>query len=131
MLNIYLVYEINLLPWKYISDPDKYKYSGCGIGFIVTGAFPLSHGSGFDKNVIMFGADMSSSVPIDNWKKYILIFRKGPMQWLDNTALIAEKSYATNFSEQLKKFSIIMGQIVIYLLIVLLKSINWKQKILQ
>ena len=54
------------------ADPDKYKYSGYGIGFDASGSFSLSNGSGFGKNVI-FGADKSSLVHIDNKKKYILI----------------------------------------------------------
>ena len=32
--------------------------------------FSLSDGSGFTKNVIIFGADMNSSVHVDNKKKY-------------------------------------------------------------
>ena len=39
----------------------------------------------FGKNVITFGADMSSSVHVDNKKKYILILGEGPMQGLDGT----------------------------------------------
>ena len=37
------------------------------------------------KNVIIFGADMSSSVHIDNRRKYILVFDKRPKQGLHNT----------------------------------------------
>ena len=35
------------------------------------------------KNVIVFGADMSSSVDIDNNARCILILGEGPTQWLD------------------------------------------------
>ena len=43
------------------ADIDKYKYSGFGIGLDSKGNF--SHPSGgLGKNVIIFGADMSSSV---------------------------------------------------------------------
>ena len=49
---------------------DKYKYSGYGIGF----HRPNSVTSGrFGKNVINFGADMSSSAHVDNKKKDTLI----------------------------------------------------------
>ena len=49
------------------ADIDKYKYSGYGIGF--DGEF--SFGSrGFGRNLITFGADMSSSVHVNNKKKY-------------------------------------------------------------
>ena len=46
-------------------NPDKYKYSGYGIGFDSREEFSLSDGS-YGKNVIVFGADMSSSVHVDN-----------------------------------------------------------------
>ena len=36
------------------SDPDKYSYSGCGIGFNERSAFSLSSCDGFGKNVIIF-----------------------------------------------------------------------------
>ena len=85
-------------------DFDKYKYCGYDIGFNVNGTFSLSNGSGFGKNVIIFGVDMNSSVRIDNKKKYILILGKGPTQGLDDTTLTAEKEYAINFSEQQEKF---------------------------
>ena len=37
------------------------------------------------KNVIIFGADTSSSVQINNKRKDILIFSEGPTQRLDDT----------------------------------------------
>ena len=91
LINIYLVYEINLWPFKWSSDfmlgnfllravkltknfdLDQYKYSSCGIGFDVNETFRLCNGNGFGKNVIISGADMSSSVHIDN-KKTIFWF---------------------------------------------------------
>ena len=42
------------------------------------------------KNVIIFGADMSSSVHIDDKNKDILILGEGPTQGLDNTTLTVE-----------------------------------------
>ena len=57
---------------------DLYKYSRYGIGFDRKGFFSINHEVG--KNVIIFGADMSSSLHIDNKKKDILILRKGPRQ---------------------------------------------------
>ena len=81
-----------------------YKYSGYGIGFDGSGSFSLSDGSGFGKNIIILGADMSSSMHIDNKKTNILILGKGPAQRLDNTKLTAEKAYSINFTEQQKKF---------------------------
>ena len=47
------------------ADPDKHKYNGYGIGFDSRLEFLLSDGS-VGKNVINFGAHMSSSVHFDN-----------------------------------------------------------------
>ena len=90
-VNIYIACEINL--WAYTQDADftlgdslfgtveliknadfdQYKYSGHVIGFDARGSLSLSEVSGFGKNVIIFGADMSSSVHVDNRKKDNLI----------------------------------------------------------
>ena len=56
------------------------------------------------KNGIIFGADMTSLVHIDNTKKDILIFGKGPTDGLIDTTLTAGKEYAINFTEEQKKF---------------------------
>ena len=44
---------------------------------------------------------MSSSVHVNNKKKYILILRKGPAQGLEHT-LTAEKMYSINFTVKKK-----------------------------
>ena len=49
-------------------DIEKYKYSGYGIGFNRRSSF-LFPGGGFGQNVLIFGADISSSIHIDNKKK--------------------------------------------------------------
>ena len=54
------------------ADLDKYKYSSYGIGFDSHSEFSFTDGS-MGKNVIIFGANMSSSVNIDNENKDILI----------------------------------------------------------
>ena len=56
------------------------------------------------KNIIIFGADMSSSVHIDNKEKDILILSKGPAKGLNNTMLIAETLYSINFTRRGIKF---------------------------
>ena len=99
-VNIYIVYEINKNDNTTNSDPtlenclfgaltltknadiDKYKYSGCGIGFDRKGIFSFP-GIGLGRNVIIFGVDMSPLIKIDNRKKDI--FKKGPTQGLENT----------------------------------------------
>ena len=84
------------------TDIDKYKYSGCGIGFDRHGFLPYPSG-GASGNVIIFGVDMSSSTKIDNRKKYILILGKGPTQGLEHT-LKAEKCIETILLKITKKF---------------------------
>ena len=67
------------------------------------GTFSFPTG-GFGKNVIIFGADMSFSVHVDNKKKDILMLGEGPTQGLDDATLTAEKMYSINFTEHNKKF---------------------------
>ena len=64
--------------------------------------FLFSHGS-YGKNVIIFGADMSSSVHVDNEGKDILILGKGPRQGLDGTTLTAEVKYPLNFTDSIEE----------------------------
>ena len=82
MVNIYIVYELRTSSSN-INDPtlknclfvavtltknadiDKYRYSGYGIGFDRRSSFPFP-GGGFGQNIIIFGADMNSSIHIDN-----------------------------------------------------------------
>ena len=80
------------------ADSDKYKYSENGTGFDSLGSFASSDGSGFGKNVIIFGADMSSSMHIANKNKSILILGKSPADGLDDTTFAAKKGYSINFS---------------------------------
>ena len=56
------------------------------------------------KNVIIFGADMSSSVHIDHKNKDILIVGEGPTQWLDDATLTAEAKHPINFTQPNKRF---------------------------
>ena len=81
---------------------NKYQYSSYGIGFDRKSSFSFPVG-GFYQNVIIFGVHMSTSVHVDNNKKYILILWKGPTQGLEHT-LTAEKMYSINFTEKNKKF---------------------------
>ena len=47
--------------------------------------------------MLIFGADMSNSIHIDNKGKDILVLGKGPTQGLEST-LTAEKMYSINFT---------------------------------
>ena len=83
-------------------DIEKYGYSGYGIGFDRRSSFSFPR-CGFGQNVIIFGADMSSSPHIDNKKKNILVLGRGPTQGLEST-LTAEKMYSINFTVIKKTF---------------------------
>ena len=113
IVNIYIVYEFgastsynnyptlkNCLIGAVIltenADIDKYKYSGCGIGFDRRSSFSFP-GVGFSQNVLIFGVDMSSSSHIDNKKKDTLVLGEGPRRGLEHT-LTAEKSVLDSFN---------------------------------
>ena len=83
------------------ADIEKYKYSGYGIRFDRRSSFSFPSG-GFGQNVLIFGADMSSSMHIDNKKKDKLVLGRGPMQGLEST-LTAEKTHSINFTVTKKK----------------------------
>ena len=85
------------------ADPDKYKYSGYDIRFDSRSEFSFTDG-GMGKNVIIFGADMSSSVYNDNKGKNILILGEVQTQGLDDTTLTAEAKYHINFTQSNRKF---------------------------
>ena len=76
--------------------PDKYSSWRYGIGFDSRSLF-LFPNFNWGQNVIIFGVDNSSSVHIDNKKKYILVLGKGPTQGVDDTTVTAAE-YSINFS---------------------------------
>ena len=101
IVNVYIVYEIskniNISDYPTLetclfgcvkltknTNIDNYGYSSYGIGFDRHGSF-LFPGTGLGRNVIIFGADMSSSTRIVNRKNDILILGKGPSQGLEHT----------------------------------------------
>ena len=118
-VNIYIVYDIdsnrnNFYPTlgsclsgaiklTKNSDIDKYKYSVYGIGFDTRGTFSFPGGT-FAQNVIIFGADMSSSVHANNRTRNISVLGKDFIQGIDNTTVYVEKMYSINFSATKKTF---------------------------
>ena len=58
------------------------------------------------RNVTIFGADMSSSVDIDNKGENILILVDATTQGLDGTTFTAEAKYSINFKQSNRKFSL-------------------------
>ena len=53
--------------------------------------------------MLIFGADMSTSIHVDNKKKDILVLGTGPTHRLEST-FTAEKMYSINFTVTKKKF---------------------------
>ena len=120
VVNIYIVYELGASS-SHVNDPtlknclfgavtltkntdiDKYRYSGYRIGFDRRSSFSFS-GGGFGQNVLVFGADMSSSAHIDNRKKDKLVLGKGPTLGLKHT-LIVEKMYSITFTVTKRNFA--------------------------
>ena len=113
IVNIYIVYELSASS-SHSDDPtlenclfgtvtltknpdgiDEYGYSGYG-NWIWEKIKFFIFSSGFGQNAIIFGIDMSSSAHVNNKKKDILIFGKGPTQGLEHT-LTAEKMYLIKF----------------------------------
>ena len=92
IVNIYTVYEL-AASISHDSDPtiknclfgavtltknadiEMYKYSCYGIGFDRKSSFSFSGGS-LGQNVLIFGADMSTSIHIDNKKKTYKLFEE-------------------------------------------------------
>ena len=119
VVNIYIVYEL-VASSSHSSDPTiknclfgavtltknahikKYKYSGYGIGFDRRSSFSFPI-DGFGQNVLIFGADVSTSIHVNNKKKDILVLGRGPTQGLEST-LTAEKMYSINFTVTKNKF---------------------------
>ena len=79
------------------ADPDKYVYSGYGIGFDLRSEFSLLDGK-VGENATIFGVDMSSSVHTDNKEKDKLILSIGPRQGFGDVTSTAETQYSINFS---------------------------------
>ena len=104
-LNTYFTLNISLFGSVKLTknvDLDKYKYSSYSLRFCSRSEFSFTDG----KNVIIFGADMSSSVHIDNKNKDTLILGEGPTQGLDNTTLTAKAKYPINFTQPRKRFTL-------------------------
>ena len=93
VINLYIVYELAASS-SHTSDPTiknclfgtvtltknagiekKNKYSGYGIGFDRRSSFSFPSCE-FGQNVLIFGADMSTSIHIDNKKRHISTWRR-------------------------------------------------------
>ena len=111
------------------ADLDQYKYTGYGIGFDSCSEFLFTDRSN-GKNVIIFWADMSSPLHVDNKWKDILVLGEAPTQVLDDTTLTAEAKYPINFTQSGKRFisSLHSNRSNSFLFINAKKYINSKQR---
>ena len=85
------------------ADLDKYSCSSYSIELDSRLQILLHEGT-MVENILIFGADMSSSVRVDNKGKYIFFLGEGSTQGLDDTTLTAETKYTFNFMQSGKRF---------------------------
>ena len=81
---------------------SKHNYSGYAIGFYSEGSFLHADGT-HGVNVIIFGADLSSSTHANNRANNVLVLGKDFIQGINGTAIYAENMYPTNFTVYGKK----------------------------
>ena len=114
------------------ADPDKFKNSGYSTGFDSRSELLFTDGN-MGKYVIVFGADMSPTVHVDNKNNDILILGEGPTQGLDDATLTAEAKYFINFTQLNKSLvlSLYYNRISSFLFVNATKYINSKVKILK
>ena len=129
VINIYCVYQMNpIAPTRDTSyttqnalfgamqitkdstNNSKNNYKGYGLCFDERSNFShtitqdgIQHTSN-GKNVLIFGADLSSSIHATNRANHIYCFGEGRTQGINDTTIYAEKNYYRNFSEHGEKF---------------------------
>ena len=131
MVNIYIVYKLDPLAstrdksftiqnalfgamqiTKNATDNDKNNYKGYGICFDERREFghTITEGGRAYKtdarNVLIFGADMSSSVHATNRANHIYLMGTGLTQGINDTTIYAEKNFYRNFTDFCKKIYI-------------------------
>ena len=94
---------------KNATDNDKNNYKGYGICFDERSEFghTITEGGRAHttdaRNVLIFGADMSSSVHATNRANHIYLMGTGLMQGINDTTIYAEKNFYRNFTDFGKK----------------------------
>ena len=129
MINIYIVYKLDPLAstrdksytiqnalfgamqiTKNATDYDKNNYKGYGICFDEGSEFghTITEGGHAHKadarNVLIFGAEMSFSVPATNRANHIYLMGTGLTEGINDTTIYAEKNCYRNFTDFGKKF---------------------------
>ena len=128
VINIYIVYELDpiasirdttftiqnalfrAMQITKNADTSKYDYKGCGICFDESEQYTHVRKEGnfnhttLDRNVIIFGVDMSFGKHVINKANNIYVMRKDYVQKINDTAIYAEKMYYKNFTDPDHKF---------------------------
>ena len=129
LVNIYLVYKLEPLAstrdksftiqnalfgamqiTKNATDNSKNNYKGCGICFNKRSEFGHTITEGGRAHttdaryVLIFGADMSSSVHATNRANHVYLMGTGLTQGINDTTIYAEKNFYRNFTDFGKKF---------------------------
>ena len=129
VVNIYIVYKLDPLAstrdksftiqnalfgamqiTKNATDNDKNNYKGYGICFDERSEFGHTITEGGHahttetRNVLIFGADMSSSVHTTNRANHICLMGTGLTQGTNDATIYAEKNFYRNFTDFGKKF---------------------------
>ena len=95
---------------KIATDNSKNNYKGYGICFHGRSEFgnTITEGGRAHttdaRNVLIFGADMSSSVDATNRANHIYLMGTGITQGINDTTIYAEKNFYRNFTDFDKKF---------------------------
>ena len=95
---------------KYATDNSKNNYKGYGIRFDEGSQFGYTMSEGGrthitnDRNVLIFGADMSFSIHKTNRANHIYLMGDGLTQGINDTTIYVEKKYFRNFTEPDVKF---------------------------
>ena len=89
------------------ADTSKYNYKRYGICFDLFG-HTIQEGN-FNhttnaRNVLIFGADMSSSVHATNRTNHVFVMGEAFVQGINDTTIYAEKKFYRNFTDPGKKF---------------------------
>ena len=127
VVNIYIVYKLDPITSRDTTftiqnalfgamqitknaDTSKYNYKGYGICFDGSEEFTHVRKRGNfsdttdDRNVIIFGVDMSFSKHANNKANNIYVMVKDYIQKINDTKIYAEKMYYRNFTDPGKKF---------------------------
>ena len=129
VINIYCVYELQQISFlrdtsftiqnalfgamQIIKDPtnnSNNNYKGYGLCFDERSNFSYTitqdgrQRTSNGKNVLIFGADVSSSIHATNRANHIYCFGEGLTQGINDTTIYAEKNYYRHFTEHGEKF---------------------------